>query len=31
MIRTLLKEVKEYKAASIVTPFFLSLDVMFVT
>ena len=26
MIRTLLKEVKEYKAASIATPFFMILD-----
>ena len=27
MIRTLLKEVKEYKAASIATPFFMILEV----
>ena len=31
MIRTLLKEVKEYKAASIVTPFFMILEVLFET
>lgn len=31
MIRTLLKEVKEYKAASIATPFFMILEVLFET
>ena len=29
MIRTLLKEVKEYKAASIATPIFMILEVLF--
>ena len=31
MIRTLLKEVKEYKAASIATPIFMILEVLFET
>ena len=31
MIRTLLKEVKEYLAASRVTPFFMILEVLFET
>ena len=31
MIRTLLKEVKEYKAASIVTPLFMILEVLMET
>ena len=31
MIRTLLKEVKEYKAASIATPIFTILEVLFET
>ena len=31
MIRTLLKEVKEYKAASVATPFFMILEVLFET
>ena len=29
MIRTLLKEVKEYKTASIATPIFMILEVLF--
>ena len=31
MIRTLLKEVKEYKTASIATPIFMILEVLFET
>ena len=31
MIRTLLKEVKEYKAASLATPIFMILEVLFET